>query len=345
MKVIQPILFIFLVLSFADKTVIAMNPVVEINKLRQLKLEYVSPDVEQEFPGQNLAAEVNIRSGEDFTLYSPAKIQQIKFIVINGEKVKKGTPIAVLSGPEIHHFVTEFEFNKQLMVLLEARYKKNKELLKKKAINEKKWIEISKDYLKVKLELNHMSHFMQLVSNIDENDDSLTVIAPEDGLINITKNAGQYLIDEAIFSIIPLQSVRLKISLPIKFKSLISQVKTSNCSLMVDNVSGIAEQSFVTAWTERIKTDCGLSFGERLTVTPSYLKQTWSVPVQAIFNWNENNQILVKNNHQLEMVEVKIHGVKDNQYFISTTYPLQDKQILKTSVSAVKGILQGLGGE
>ncbi len=337
--IITLITLIFNFATFGNTTAIS------IKELKKLRLEYVTPGVKKEYPGQNLAAEVDIRSGEDFILYAPATIQQIHFTVVNGQEVAKGDPIAILSGPEIHHFVTEFEFNKQLMVLLEARYKKNKKLLQQKTINEKKWIELSKEYLAVKLEFGHMSHFMELVSNINEDDDSLTVIAPEGGLINITKNDGHFTIDEAIFSIVPIKSVRLKISLPIKFKKVINRVKTDNCSLSVISVSGIAEQSFVTAWTQTIKSECQLSLGERITVTPSYALQAWVVPKQSIFNWDEKNQILIKNGQFIEMAEVTIHGAKDNQYFISTKHPLQGKQILNSSVSAVKGILQGLGGE
>ncbi len=321
------------------------NFAIEISQLQDLSLKFVSLKQVDKFPGQNLAAEVSLRPGEDFTLYSPATIQQIHFLVINGQKVTKGTPIAALSGPEIHHFVMEYEFNKQLMKLLEARYQKNKELLKLKAINEKKWIEISKQYLTVKLEFGHMSHFMDLVSNINEEDDTITITAPEDGLINLNKNRLRFVAEEAIFSIVPLQSIRLKISLPIKFKNVINQIKTEKCELEVNQVSGIAEQSFVTAWTETIKPSCELSLGERLTATPSYSLKAWIVPKQAIFNWNENNQIFVKNDQQLEMVEVKIHGARNNQYYISTKYSLEGKQILNSSVSAAKGILQGLGGE
>jgi len=338
-NLLQLIIIIFIGANSAN------TQAIEIEQLKQLRLEFVMPEVEQEFPGQNLAAEVSIRPGEDFTLYSPATIQQIHFLVVNGEKISKGSPIAVLSGPEIHHFVTAYEFNKQLMQLLEKRYQKNKELLKKKAINEKKWIEISKEYLAVKLEFNHMNHFMQLVSVINEKDDSLTVIAPEDGLINITKNNGSFSNEEAIFSVIPLKSVRLKIELPIKYQSVISKVHTDKCSLKVVSVSGIAEKSFVTAWTETVLSSCQLSMGERLTVTPSYAQQAWVIPMYAIFNWNDKNQIFVKVEQKLVMVEVKILGAKDNQYFVSTKYPLQGKQILNSSVSAVKGILQGLGGE
>ena len=134
-------------------------------------------------------------------------------------------------------------------------------------------------------------------------------------------------------------------SIPIKFKNTIKRVKNDSCSLQIESVSDIAEQSFVTAWTETVKADCKLSLGERLTITPSYSQQTWVVPRTSIVNWEESNQIFVKDNQHLNMVEVEIHGEKNGEYFISTKYPLQDKQILTTSVSAVKGVLQGLGGE
>jgi hypothetical protein len=85
--------------------------------------------------------------------------------------------------------------------------------------------------------------------------------------------------------------------------------------------------------------------GQHLLATPFMRAEVYQVATSAVFQWQKSSYILVRAGERLTAVEVDPVGAIGTDYLVQTKASLQDKDILVSSVSAVQGILLGLGGE
>ncbi|MDQ7048692.1 MAG: hypothetical protein Q9M92_03815 [Enterobacterales bacterium] len=318
---------------------------IDIQSLGKLQLNYSEIRKSVNVPANKLVARVAVKNGEAFVMTSPTNIHQIQFLVSNGEQLEKGQAVAILRGPEVHHFVTEFRAIKSLYLLSERRMKKNKKLFEKKLIEEEKWLTINKNYFSNLLEYEHMLHFYELISAIDGNTDSITVISPVSGLIKRDESVFRFTEGDAIATFVPLDKIRLKLQVATNNLEHLNSVRFNDCQLNIENVSRVAQAAFVSVWTESVKPSCHVFLGQTLLVTPLYQINAYQINQQAIFRLDGKDQILIQNNEQLETVIVSLITRENNQYFFTSEVDLTNKKVLISSVSAVQGILLGLGGE
>jgi hypothetical protein len=64
-----------------------------------------------------------------------------------------------------------------------------------------------------------------------------------------------------------------------------------------------------------------------------------------VFSWKQSPHVFVRENDWLEPRPVSLLGEDDRRYRIKPSPNLQGGLILTRSVSAVQGVLLGLGGE
>ena len=119
---------------------IAINHVnaekIETDSLGSLQLEFESIEKMDHVQAKKIIAKVEVRNGESYVLATPTNVQQISYLVGNGELIDEGQPFAVLRGPEVHHFLSELDAVKALFGLSEQRMKNSKKLFNKKLIEE-----------------------------------------------------------------------------------------------------------------------------------------------------------------------------------------------------------------
>jgi hypothetical protein len=118
-----------------------------------------------------------------------------------------------------------------------------------------------------------------------------------------------------------------------------------DCQLSVAELSGIAQDYFVAAWSSPLTGNCARLPGERLMVTPHYRASGYRVPQTAVMQWQGASAVLVKRSAGLEPVAVEILANIGQDYFVSCSEDLATEPVLNGSVSAVQGLLSGLGGE
>jgi len=333
----------FLMLSVFSLPLTAIE--IDIQSLGKLQLKYSEIKNSKNVPVNKLVAKVAVKNGEAFVMTSPTNIHQIQFLVSNGEQVEKGQAIAVLRGPEVHHFVTEFRAIKSLYLLSERRMKKNKKLFDKKLIEEEKWLTINKNYFSNLLEYEHMLHFYELIIDIDGKTDSITVTSPVSGLIKRDESVFRFNEGDGIATFVPLEKIRLKLQVATNNLTNLHAVRLNGCQLEIENVSRVAQAAFVSVWTEPVKPSCRVLLGQALLVTPLYQLNAYQIDQQAIFRLDGKDQILILNNGQLDTVVVSLLTREAEQYFFTSEVDLSSKKALVSSVSAVQGILLGLGGE
>lgn len=324
----------------------AMAQTVELSALGSLQLEFEQAVPVDAYPGQPVAAQVGFRKGEAFNVPSPGRVQQIEYLVEPGASVVRGQPFAVLRGPEMHHFEMSYESSRALAKGAERRFRSNQTLYERKAISESQWLGISEQYYALMLEYEHMRHFFELVVSGDDDPDALTVAAPLDGLIDYSSGEGGVEEGDSIALFIPTPAVRVELALPNAIGTEVTSVRAGDCLLAIERVSAMTDGFFVQAWTQALPTSCRLMLGQQLLATPMIRADgAYRVARSAVFQLQHENYVLVRRGTSLVVVAVTLLAADGDDYLLRSAEPLGSVDVLTHSVSAVQGILLGLGGE
>ena len=300
-----------------------------------------------------LIGQVTEKSGANFSVFLPFAVQQTSTLITNGQEVKKDEKIAYLTGYDVHHFIDEFEAAKQLFSIAEKRYQSSLTLYNNKALKQSQWIEISNNYFSAKLRFEHLHHYMSFLS-IDKSE-QIAIIAPIAGIIRYANasNSDSKAEGELLFDIVPKDAIRLKVNVPPENINNLTylQVAKQQCKTAVESKDNIIRDFAVTVWSKPLKDACALTLGEKVRVTPFYQQSAYAINKQAVFEFENNNYIAIKNNAQLNLVAITILNATDDRFIFQQDATSANKIVLKnraaliSSVSAVQGILLELGAE
>ena len=317
---------------------------IRLSDLGSLRVEFAAVVSANEFPGRPMAAQASFRPGEALSLVTPARVRQISYRHPPGTAISKGEVIARLDGPEIHHFTTEFQVLEARLAAAQRRYNSNLKLYQRQAIDEGRWIEISDAFHALQLEYEHMRHFHELLSP-DDAVDALWLQSPADGLLHYQQSSPGLAAGGELALVIPPDALRLRVAVPLAQRQQLRALSFADCTVSVDAVSAVARDFFVEAWSAPLRGDCALLPGERLMVTPMLAAPGYLLPQGAVIQWRGEATVLVKNGDALETVAVNLLAHTGDHYFVSCNDDLAGRSVLTTSVSAVQGLLLGLGGE
>lgn len=281
--------------------------------------------------------------GAGMQLVAPMQPQRVHYLVTDGEWVEKGHRVAVLEGSEVHHFKDSLAAKKALFEIAATRYQRNKALYDKQAISRETWLDVSNAYFEMKLEWGHLDHFAELFES-DQDDDRGFLIAPESGyFLRANKNTGP---DSAVLGeIVPQATLRIHLAVTVGQADSISAISVKGCQLTVDKRDNTVSRRMVSLWSAPLKPVCAGRIGEQVNVKLVETNSVQLIPPQSVFYMQGNPQVLVKTENALEAVAINIVGQSESGLLlISENNALKDKAVLMTSVSAVQGILLGLGG-
>jgi hypothetical protein len=313
--------------------------------LGALELAYHRVNAGDGFAGLPLASEVTFRPGEALSLVTPSRIQQINYLVAPGEAVTPGQPIAVLAGPDIHHFLVEFDVVARRYENARQRFERNRELYRKQAIDEARWIEISDHYYALQLKHEHLRHFHALLRQDAGDPEQISFLAPAAGRVQYNQDRPGIAEGGELALILPPDSLRLRVAVPIANRQGLAQLQYGACELPVASISSIADGFFLRAWSAPLDANCDLLPGERLMVTPFYAIGGYEIPRRALLHWEGLAAVLLLSEEFLEVVTVEVLGSTPAGYYVASDVELSGREILVSSVSAVQGVLLGLGGE
>lgn len=318
---------------------------IDMETLGELELSYVEAIPVSSYPGQGIVAEVTFRPGEAYTLTAPRRVQQTHYLVEVGARVERGQAFAELHGPEIHHFIYEVEIARKMLANAQSRFNSNKVLYEKKAIKESQWMEISEKYYAAQLEYEHLRHFNDLVITEKPEEDKIVIGAPISGVLDYSMESAGFQDGDEIAAFVPEMSIRLRAPVPVSARNQISSLLAPACQLDVSSVADMVQNYFVLAWSVPIEPGCHLTLGQSLLVTPVYKVQAYKIPMASVFQWQRATSILVRSGEQLRAVKVTLLVSDGDDYIVTAEESLQNAAVLATSVSAVQGILLGLGDE
>lgn len=313
--------------------------------LGNLELSYTQPQKVASYEGSPLPAQVDRLPGNDYWVSTPENIQQVTFLVGQGQIVTKGQEIVRLTGPEVFHYLAQFEATSSLYQLAKQRYDRNKPLLKNGSISAEKWREISQDYFSSHLEFEHMQHFMEMVHSKDATTESLVISAPVAGIVKLNTLNSPYMADSQLFSLVPADSIRVQVNVPMSQSTSLSAININQCHIAIDSMSAIADGAFVGAWSMPVPKECNLLLGQQITVIPEYQKAVYLLPKNSVFSWQQETQVFTQTAETLTAINIDILGSTPLQYIVASDQDLSQIKVLSQSVAAVKGIMLGLGGE
>lgn len=318
---------------------------VDVADLGSLELAFLTPRAADRYEGPPMAAEVSFRPGEALRVVSPYPVRQIIYLVEPGTEVARDQPVAELSGPEIEHFLTRFRVTGQRLESARRRFENNRELYRKRTIDETRWIEISEAFYTLQLEYEHLRHFRELLETDDRFPGRVTLKSPLDGRFLYEQEDPGIAAGGELALVVPAGALRLRVEVPLQQSRHLVGLHHGNCDLAVTSISGVAAGFFLRAWSAPLTEACDVVPGEHLMVVPVYNRPGFEVPREAILHWRGEPAVLLREGEALVPTPVEIIASSGDDYHVTSTVDLRDRKILTRSVSAVQGILLGLGGE
>lgn len=323
----------------------AQTQPIALESLGRLHLEYETPKITSMVPTPAVNGEVSNLPGSGYQLILPFRALQQRNLAAPQSAVDAEKPLIKLTGSEVHHFYERLSAQKEIYAQAQARYQQNLPLFKNKSINQQSWQAIADHYFATKLELGHLEHAEELLKP-GAHDDEALLISPVAGIF-IPRS--EQLDGEAYIyaEVIETEEMRLKVQLPSSLANKITALKAGRCVLSVEYRERISNGLVTRLWSSPISEtgNCELSFALNMMITPVIEEAALSVPATSVFFFEGKNYALLKTGNQLTPVEVDIIGRYHSDLLIGDHSDLRNGQVLTTSVSAVQGILLGLGGE
>lgn len=338
----------WLALSFTAHANTATKPfTIEINALGKLDVEFAQTSAVKSVDIASSIARVTVLPGSAQRLIAPFDSQQVDYLVVDGEKVSQGQRLAKLSGSEVHHFRDSLAAKKAVFELAESRYQKNKPLVTAKSISQDKWLTISQQFFEAKLAWGHLNHFAEMFEP-HSNDDMGYLLAPVDGVFQLPHSeSGEQssMGDVLLGSVTNEQAIRLTTLVDNTIARQVTLLSTPLCTVPVERTEKVANRYLVRLWSSPLPQNCGYQLGEELSLNASMNEQGLRVPSESIFYIDGKAALLKKQAEQLVVVFVSIIGdTNEGDIVIASQSNLLNAQVLSTSVSAVQGMLLGLGG-
>jgi len=344
---LQYTLFFFLIVVLIQtSTVKASDDIttVDISSLGSFEASFLAVKKVGFMKGQHLIGQVAYMPGENYSVTLPFDAQRISYYVKNGSLVKQGDTIALVEGYDVHHFIDASKSAITLLKIQEEHYQRNKLYFERNIITSSQWIEITKSYFEAKLNLEHIQHQMSFL-HIDENE-KVTIVSPKTGIIQIPSLDGIRVAGDLAFDIIDKRMIKVKVSVPLLLASNLSHFEvTQSCSLNINSIEKIADKYHQVFWAEPATTNCKLTLGQGIKVTPVQTIDGYKIAKSAVFEFEDQNYVAIKVNTALNLVPINLLGTSKGEYIFTTNENIDGKQVLISSVSILQGRLLSLGAE
>lgn len=320
----------------------AVEPL-NVADLGQLKLAYQTVQQQQSYTGFTMSAQVTSLN-QPRVVSLMQRPQQMVYVVPDGALVTAGQVVATASGATIHHFKEQAEAAAEMYALLEARYQANRPLAAKNVIGQQQWQQISSDYFTAKLESAHFQHFLDYLQ-YSADGESVEIVAPQAGYVIHEQgeiDAEHY----QVFSIVATQDKRLQLNAPQSIAKDISALQFDNCEVAVDFHAQRVISGNLAVFSQPLTDACNAAIGASMLVTPVFNQAVSIIPRSAVFYLDNEAYVMAREGSSLIPIALTVVGQSaQGDVIVSATEKLNSKQVLTTSVSSVKGIYTGLGGE
>lgn len=310
---------------------------IELKNLGSFKTEFIKLEPSQTIEGNALIGRFVYKTGAGYKVALPFDVQQILFLVTNGQSVKKGDVIATIDGVDVHHFIDEMDAAKSMYLVSKKHFEATSNTVDTRTFKNTQWLEINKSFIIAKLNYEHFSH-LENVIKVDDND-IISIVSPEDGLINLNDLA-----TDVLYEVIPNASLLVKSYLPASNINQLSALTSdmNSCTLSMIDLEPIVKDYQQVVWSKPSK-ECEFKLGQSIALTPMYSAQGFKVSREAIFELDNQNYVAVKRGEKLDFERVSIVGKLGDKLIIHSNNLAIQEQVLISSVSIAQGVFMGLG--
>jgi hypothetical protein len=316
---------------------------VPVDSLGKLSLNYAQIETISTVQKATSTGMVKALPSSPLRIMSPMSPQKVDYLVAHGERVNKQQRIAILSGSEVHHFRDNLAAKTALLQLSKSRFDKNRKLASDNAISQDKWLTIAQQYYDAQLAWGHLDHFAEMFEP-HEDDDMGYLLAPAEGVFMLPEQAPTDT-ETQLGAVVSPNDVRLTTLVNSADSDMVKAINTDTCNVDVEKVEKIHHRFFVRAWSATLPKDCDLELGTQLNAKIRLSVSAFTVSADSVFYLHGQASIFVRRDNALEALPIRLIGNADNENAVFTAVGLtKSDEVLTSSISAVQGILLGLGG-
>lgn len=316
---------------------------VSIDTLGKLDLTYIDVKQISTVKKSVSTGTVSALPGAALQIVAPMSPQQIDYLVVDGEYVIQGQRIAKLSGSEVHHFRDSLKAKDALRTLAKARFDANKPLIESHSISQAVWFDIAQQFYDADLAWEHLNHFAEMFEPLQHADKGY-LLAAEAGVFRLPqlKNTTE---GTLLGSILHTDSIRLKTQISSAVVLQATTLATNGCEVAIDKIEQVNHRLLVGVWSSPLPKTCSLQVGEMVEVSVHLKMPALKVSATSVFYFNGQSAVFKLSGDTLHVVPVEIVGQSEDNALLLREHPLLvGQKVLSSSVSAVQGILLGLGG-
>lgn len=345
---VKPLVGLITTITLVASMARAEDDSLPLSALGDLKIGFGNSQSVDTVQGPRVRGEVRFRAGEAYTVVLPMPAQRIEFLVAAGRTLAQGEPIARLSGPEVHHWLTETAALESQLDAAAARHEGNKPLFLTGALSAAAWADIQQRYYDLRLRHEHRQHVLDYAivqGDIAQHDSevAMLLVAPEPGVVTFDARQQGHLPDSVLFELVPTHALRLMVELPRHLATNLSSLNLDTCDSSVEIIESSTIGFLATAWSEGLDAKCGLSLGSIVSTTPFYQGAGYLVPKKAVFQWRSSPHIFIRRQDRILPIPVEIIGDQSDGFIVQQPLLGEGTSVLTESVSAAKGLLLGLG--
>jgi hypothetical protein len=317
---------------------------VRIDALGDLEIAWATLEPLAQVPGPRLRAEAQAEPGAALQFRLPAEAQRAAFRVQPGTFVQAGDPVAVIEGPEVHHWLLEYDALAARYETARQRYERNLALYREGALSGERWTAIEERYFELRLEFQHMGHLREWLQPAPgEGSESVLALAPRDGRVLYDSAHAMLEAGAILFEVLPPGGLRLRVEVPAERATRLAALAFDACEVAIDRVEEAARGFYRAAWSAPLRGPCALVPGTSLGVEPRYEEPALLVPREAVFQWRQAPHVWLRRGEELVAQPVELIADTSGGYAVTADPALTGAEVLVRSVSAVQGILLGLG--
>lgn len=314
-------------------------------QLRDLDLAFAPVEVADERPGRPQLMRVDTLPDDTLQLRLPFRPNRLERLVPDGGSVTAGQALARISGPELVAWLLEARAIEARFADAAARYRANRPLYQQQALSADLWQRIADRYYALQLEQHHVEHVLEWLQPTQDPEPEALLVAPRGGRVLFSPLPEVADGEIPLLRLLDTGSLRLVARLPGAQAETVLALRSGACDLPIDGREGRVTGLSRRVWSQPLAGCLEATPGLPVDGYPVYALDGYRVPRPAIIRHGGRTLLALDRDGDLALQEVSLDGEDDMHFYLRSTVPLAGRRVLVRSVSAVQGILLGLGGE
>lgn len=310
-------------------------------QLRSLDTRYAQPEAAAVRPGERVLLEARALDGDRFIVRLPFRPNRLAPLVAAGSAVAAGQAVAEVSGPELDAWLIHARGVEARYATAKKRYRDNLTLFEQQSLPASTWADIANAYFALNAQMHQVEHTRELLSVVSQGQAQL--IAPRGGRIEFARAGFSDDGEIDVAFITDERALRLSGFVSQNERRPPVQIAVGDCVMAVGVAEASAQRLLRRIWSVPIPDCLEVSPGVQLEGVLRYPFEGFVVPRTAVGSVNGQPGVFMERDSNLVFVPVLILSSDAKSFYISSDTDITGQRVLIESVSAVQGLLLGLG--